>query len=420
MRKGLYTLLALILLSPVTGELWRLPVMGFALLPSDILIPVFIVLWVLYKFKNDRKIRLGRIGSMILIFIGTVLIGFMMNAYRFPSIQMIVAATYLIRTGMYVLLTMVIFDLFHQEKRQYLLKIIISGMVISMLMLVALGFLQLIFFSDFLELGLYLKGWDPHIDRLTSTWLDPNFIAGYLSFMLGLTIALGLYFKHRKNHKWFLVFVMISALGLIALYYTFSRSGYLAFVLTLGILAFFKSRKLFIAAILIIALSFIISPRVQVRLGEAFDSAKALTGVNSQHALDPTARLRVWSWSFAIEMIQDYPWIGVGYNRYPYEIVHRGHGLSSDHNAGGSDSSLLTLWATTGMLGLITYLAIGFVATLSAIKKTWHGNDFNSYLNGGLLAGFGGIMLHSIFVNSLLFPLMMIYLWTGLGLLDAH
>ena len=125
----------------------------------------------------------------------------------------------------------------------------------------------------------------------------------------------------------------------------------------------------------------------------------------------------MWSWQFATEIIKDYPLIGSGYGRYAYEINNRGHGLLSDHSAGGSDSSVLTIWAETGIFGVLSYLAIGFVAAAIAIRRSLK-KDFNSFLNAGLLASFAGLMAHSIFVNSLLFALMMVYIYVGLGVLD--
>ena len=98
--------------------------------------------------------------------------------------------------------------------------------------------------------------------------------------------------------------------------------------------------------------------------------------------------------------------------------IKRGHGLLSDHSSGGSDSSVLTIWAQTGILGVFSYLLIGFVATVVAIKRIWKKSDFDSYLQLGLLSGFAGMMIHSIFVNSLLYALMMVYLWVGLALMD--
>ena len=418
MKKLLYILFGLLILTPITGELWRLPIMGFELLPSDLLIPPLFVVWGIDKIKNDRIIRLGKIGKMIIIFLVVLLITYLINFFRFDAIQMLVAGTYLGRFAMYLILALLAFDLLQRDERGWFKKILLGGMILSMVLISVLGFLQLKFFPSFLELGLYLEGWDPHIGRLLSTWFDPNFIGGYLAFILGIVIALGLYFRHKRDKKWFLIMGVIALIGLVALYFTFSRSGYLALLITLALLALFKSRKLLLASILIVLLAFTFSPRVQERSMEAWDSGKALLGLDSQKPIDPTSQLRVDSWNYAREMIADHPWIGVGYSRYAYEINERGYGLLTDHASGGSDSSLLTIWATTGVFGLLSYLSIGFVAAVVAIRRLWKKSNFRSYLDAGLISGFGGIMVHSVFVNSLLFPLMMVYLLIGLGLLD--
>lgn len=420
-KKLIYILFGLLVLSPVTGELWRISLAGLEFLPSDLLIPPLFALWVMDKLKNDRKLRLGKIGKAVVLFLFVLTITYLINLYRFDSRQMLTAFSYMGRFEMYLVLTIMAFDLLDRDKKEEGHKfrnILLGGMAFGMVLISILGFLQLRFFPSFFALGMQLEGWDPHIGRLLSTWFDPNFIGGYLAFMLGPVIALGLYFRHTWNKKWFFIMTAISFIGLAALYLTYSRSGYLALIVTLGLLAFFKSRKLLVAGFLIILLAFTFSPRVQERSLEAWDSGKALLGLDSQKPLDPTAELRVWSWSFAREIISDHPWIGVGYGRYAFEINERGHGLLSDHASGGSDSSLLTIWATSGVFGLLSYLLIGFTAAFVAIKRMWGKSNFKSYLDAGLVSGFGGVMIHSVFVNSLLFPLMMVYLLVGLGLLD--
>ena len=86
---------------------------------------------------------------------------------------------------------------------------------------------------------MHLEGWDPHIGRLLSTWFDPNFIGGFLGFILSITIALGLYYWKEKRTKLALVLGIIGFIGLIALYLTYSRSGYLTLMAGLGMLTFF-------------------------------------------------------------------------------------------------------------------------------------------------------------------------------------
>lgn len=424
MKHTLYFLFALLLLAPVTGELFRIPVWKFDFLPSDLIIPMIFALWGLDKLRHDPVLRIGKIGKMTVLFLFAITLSYFLNFFRFDLIQMKTAFTLLGRFGMYVVVSLIAFDLLDRDAPRRKVKpgpfrqLLLAVMILSMVLIALLGFLQLKYFPSFLELGLYLSGWDPHVGRLLSTWFDPNFIGGYLAFILSLTIALALYFRHKGKKVYFYGMTAISLFGLTALYFTFSRSGALAMMLALGILAFFKSRKLLIAGVLTFVLIFSFSPRMQERGGEAVDSAKALLALDSQKPLDPTAELRVWSWQFAREIIHDYPFLGAGFGRYPYEINARGHGLLSDHSSGGSDSSLLTIWASTGIFGLLTYLSIAFVAAVLGIRRAWKKNDFHSYVSAGLLAGFGGMMVHSVFVNSLLFALMMVYLWVGLALMD--
>jgi len=418
LKNCLYLLFGLLILAPITGELWHFSFVGLGFLPSDLLIPPLFVVWVIDKIRNDRKLRLGKIGKMIIVFLFTLTLTYLINLYMFPVKEMIVAFSALGRFGMYLILAIITFDLIDRSKWNWFRIFLVGGMIASMFIICILGFLQLLYFPSFYNLGMQLQGWDPHIGRLLSTWFDPNFIGGFLAFMLGPVIAFGLYFRHKRDNKWFLIFAMIALTALLALYLTYSRSGYLALIIVLGLLALFKSRKLLIAGLLIVVMAFTLSPRVQERSVEALNSGKALLGLDIQKPLDPTAELRVWSWQFAWEMIEENPWVGVGYSRYVYEINKRGHGLLSDHAAGGSDSSLLTIWATSGIFGILSYLSIGFVAAAINIKRLWKRNDLRSYLDSGFVAGFGGIMAHSFFVNSLLFALMMVFLLIGLGMLD--
>ncbi len=96
MKKLIYILFGALLLAPVTGELWRLSLMGFEFLPSDLLIPPLFVVWVVDKIKNDRKLRLGKIGKMIVIFLFVVTLTYLINLYRFDLKQMIVAFSVMI------------------------------------------------------------------------------------------------------------------------------------------------------------------------------------------------------------------------------------------------------------------------------------------------------------------------------------
>lgn len=415
-----FILISIILLSPIVGELFRFQFGSFDLLPSDLALLILVFLWIFDKFFLDRKFRIGKIGYAVILFLFYAVFNYLIQLFRFDLVEMKFAFLYLGRIGLYFLFMPILYDIVSRKKDfEWRNKILILSGVTTFL-ITLFGFLQLKWFPDFLALGLHLDGWDPHIGRLVSTWMDPNFIGGYLAFKLCIILGVSLYFLKKKDYKTFFILSIVGFFILSGLYLTFSRSGYLALIAGVGFLALIKARKLVIIGLLVGLLAFSFSSRMQGRVLEAVDSAKGLVGLDEQKPLDPTARLRVWSWTFAGQMIEDYPWLGVGYNRYPFEINQRGHGEITDHSSGGSDSSLLTIWATMGIFGLIFYLGIAFVATFVTLKRTWNQYKFKSYLDSGILAGFVGMMIHSVFVNSLLFSFMMIYLMAGLVFLDER
>lgn len=185
LKKLIYLLFGVLVLSPITGELWRLPVAGLEFLPSDLLIPPLFVLWGVDKLKNDRRLRLGKIGKAVVLFLFVITNSYLINLFRFDGTQMLTAFSHLGRFGMYLVLAIMAFDLLDRDKMGRFRNLLLGGMVLSMVLISLLGFLQLKYFPSFLELGMQLSGWDPHIGRLLSTWFDPNFIGGVPGFCAG-------------------------------------------------------------------------------------------------------------------------------------------------------------------------------------------------------------------------------------------
>ena len=419
MKKILYTLFVLIVLSTVSGELWRVSVAGISLLPTDVLIPPLLALWGLDKWKNDWNLRLGKVGKTTVLFFFILLATYFLNYFRFDTGQMVSGIAYLGRLGMYGVTSLVAFDLLDRDKSGFFKKLLLGSMIAAMVLICILGFLQLKYYPNFHEMAMYLQGWDPHIGRLLSTWFDPNFVGGFLGFMLPITLGIALYFYRKREFKLSFLLGVAAFIGLIALYFTYSRSAYLTLIAGMGFFTLFKSRRLLVAFVILLILGFSLSPRVQQRTIDAYESGKTLIGLETQKPMDPTSRFRVDSWIIASELIRDYPVLGVGYGRYAFEVNERGRGELGIHSSGGSDSSLLNIWAQGGVFSLIAYLAIFFVAAVQAIKRIWGRDDFDSYLQLGFLSGFVGIFVHSFFVNSLLFALIMVYLWLSLAMMDS-
>jgi O-antigen ligase len=158
--------------------------------------------------------------------------------------------------------------------------------------------------------------------------------------------------------------------------------------------------SLFLGILSVIAV-FLFVPRVQERV----------IGIRT---IDETAKLRLVSYNNAFQVIGDHPVIGIGYNLYKYvQVEYNFLEKTSEHSASGSDSSILTIWVTTGTIGLIVYLWL-FMAMLREAWKTWHAQHLDARWRGfglGLFAGLLGLFAHSQFVNGLQYPHLMEMMW---------
>ena len=221
-------LFGLLLLSPVTGEVLRIPLLGFDLLPSDLIIPVLLVVWGIDKIQSDRILRLGRVGKTILFFFAVLVITYSVNLFQFDMGEMISAGAYMARYALYLSLAFVTFDLLQRDKRHRFFKLILVYIGASLIIISALGFLQLTYFPSFLDLGMDVFGWDPHIGRMLSTWFDPNYLGGYLAFVTTLFVSMALYFRQAKDRRLFWGVSVLALIGLVSLYFTYSRSAALA------------------------------------------------------------------------------------------------------------------------------------------------------------------------------------------------
>ncbi|KKR25173.1 MAG: O-antigen polymerase [Candidatus Peregrinibacteria bacterium GW2011_GWE2_39_6] len=193
---------------------------------------------------------------------------------------------------------------------------------------------------------------------------------------------------------------------------TYSRSAYLSFIVGTGLIGLLKSRKLLFGALIACLLLISFSDRAQERINNLYYSAKSIITQEATELPDATARLRVDSWQNTLIIIKDHPILGVGYNAFGF--AQRRYGFVDQietHSSTGSDSSLLTILATTGILGFSAYLWIIVIFFISSLKNK------QNPLAMGFLAGTCGLLIHSIFVNSLLFSPFLIFFYTATGLI---
>ncbi len=405
-------LLYLLLLTLPLGQLGRIPVGGenVNLYLPDVLIPLIIFVWLGYALGIRKKLDLPPLSNFIFLFSFIALIS-LINGKRFIGMgEFLVSAMYFVRWALYAGIYFVVYDLMRGIKGLKGIKatttklLIFSGVVLALA-----GFVQLVVLPDFTKLDPSL-GWDPHRNRLASTFFDPNFVGAYLVLTLTLLFSEVLY-KGIKGLKGIKLGMAI-AIVFVALILTFSRSAWLMFAVSMGVMGVLKSRKLLILALVAFLAAYALVPRVQTRVAGGVDP-------------DDSASARIVSWKDTLEIVKEHPLIGVGFNAFRYAQARYGFFDFKDPLGGragaGSDSSLLLVLATTGVVGLAAFLLMGF----KALWPIWlnFSNPTPPCRQAGslaVLASFAGLLAESNFINSLFYPWIMVWLWTMLALIDPE
>ena len=390
--------LAATIIAAFAGEFGRVELGGISFLLLDLIAPAVLMLWLTRKFLAKEKIELDAVTGSLLIFWAVGILSLLLGSAGLASADFKLALLYFLRFVGISGLIFVARDLTKKETEQVFLTLILGGILFAVA-----GFVLFQILPDFTKAGLTELGWDPHVGRLTSTFLDPNFAAGAFAFLLAL---LGGRFLREKNSGRQVLILTSAGIFGAALLLTFSRSGLLALGVSGLVLGIFGNRRILLAGILVAMLGVAGSPRLAERVGEFSQSVESL-GTASQQVLDPTAQLRVNSWNEGWRIFAEKPLLGVGFGAYKF---HQNFSAADSHAATGSDASLLNVAATTGISGLAIFgIFLWNLAAAHFRAKNW-----------GFLAACAGLLVHSIFVNSLFFAPLALIFFVSAGLLTKR
>jgi O-antigen ligase len=155
---------------------------------------------------------------------------------------------------------------------------------------------------------------------------------------------------------------------------TYSRSTYLCFLLAFTFIAInLKKWKIFLFSFLLITTTLFILPREP---GE---------GTKLERTSSITAKIE--NYKEGLQTFIKSPLIGFGYNNLPFI---RNIQNPDSHANSGFDGSIMTLLATTGIIGTVIFLL--------GLKQFYIKSDF--FKKTFLVI----ILFHSFFANSLLYP----------------
>ena len=396
------------------GEIGRfsLPGMDQEILFLDLFILLSFPFYILRGLVKNHPLHLGKLFIPLLLFICIALFSLLLSLYRYEAKEVVVASFYLLRFIVYAFLSIIALNEKIKPYKLFLFLLIIA------LALSALGFFQFVFFPDFSSMETF--GWDPHIGRLLSTWFDPNFMGGFLSFALLLLLNILFDKKLRKTER---IFFILSAIILfVALVLTFSRSAYVMFIVGI-FLTGLRAPKMLLVFLSLSLLFYLFIPRMQERVNDLAGSMFAFATNSYDYGLDETAKLRVASWEESLSLFSAHPLLGIGYDTMLYEKLNRGDITDPTiHSGSGADSSLLTILVTTGIIGFLSFVWIMF--TLFVIPyKTFRQKTSPPFVKNfalGFIIALIALLVHSFFVNSLLLPFFLVPLFIMVGTLENN
>ncbi|MFH1833092.1 MAG: O-antigen ligase family protein [Candidatus Levyibacteriota bacterium] len=372
------------------GEITRLQFSnGIAFTLNDIFIALTVTVWFIWRLIKRKELKIPLLKP-IMIFAGFGLFSLIINILNLNSFQFLVSFLYLFRWLIYAGIYFVVFDFDPKFKRKIPVFMIIVGMIV-----VLIGFVQYFLYPSLRNL--YYLGWDEHLYRMFSSFLDPNFLGVF--FVLLFLLVFEFFFRTKERQKKILMAVL-SILILVSIYLTFSRSAYAALVIGLTVfLVLENKRKWSLAMFGIIILVLILSLRnSNIENQNLFRTASSIARIDS--SLN------------AIKIIEKNPIFGVGFNAYRYAQIRYGfrgdQSLFSDHAGSGTDNSFLFILATTGILGLSGYLYLTFSIFKNSLK-------LKSTL---LVSSLTSLIIASFFINALFYPFLMQWVWILVGLTE--
>ncbi len=392
----------------IPGLLIRIPFGGGGILLSDIVIPAFAGMWVFKKLFLDQFVKFSKFLLPGFMFGVVALLSWIWGAWDLEFKAQVLSFSYIVRFISILVLAWAASEMVQKkaEIEPFFYKIFaIVGIIILT------GYIQFFVYPDISKFST-VGGFDPHTGRLLGTWMDPNFVAGLLGFFLPLMCAVWYETKSQKNKIILGGFIVCC---LYALFLTFSRSGYLAAMGGLGLFFLFRDPKIILVGIIVATLGLASNERAQKRVGQLAGTLAAVLFQETDE-VDATAKLRVESWSKSLTLFEKYPVLGIGYNTYRYRAAEEGIVDETYFSAGGSDSTLLTVLVTTGIIGFLVFMWFYWSLWIRHFLIYW---STKHSLHLGFVAGWSAILVHSVFVNSLLFPLIFMPILVVLAVLES-
>lgn len=322
---------------------------------------ILILIIAAYTWFTEKSVFETKGKFVTFLIIGIFSLFFSLNFFKLQEI--VIGAGYFVRLTSYALLYFFVKGRFKTKEK---VDLLVKSLITLTFLVTIFGFIQYFFLPDLRALK--ILGWDDHYFRLVSTFLDPTFTG--IIILIGLTLSVFMYLKRKKNY-----YLLIGLLDLLAILLTYSRSTFLALLVSFVYLFFLTKKKVVLLFPLLMLLFIPLLPRPQS------EGAK----------LERTYSIfqKVENYESSLVLIIKSPITGFGFNNIcQAKVDYLGEKNTDSHSCGGLDNSILMIASTTGLLGVIFFLHL-----LTQI-------NFKSLF----AVVFVGVFIHSMFANSLFYP----------------
>lgn len=370
------------------GELLRIQLpssIGIGLI--DLVVFFIFLIWIIFIKKTKYQLF-----KPLVLFTSIAGVSLLLNIKNFESQQILVSSLYLIRFTLYASLYFVFADIgkqFGEKTKKY--------MTISGLLILIIGLLQYFLYPSLKNL--YYLGWDEHMHRLFSSFMDPNFAGVILVLFFVFFFILRDKITRDKKHLSYGILI----LNFIAIVLTYSRGALLMFFSSVFIYSvIIKQWKIIGGTLILFAVLFVaLSPWYYIE--------------NTNLLRTFSTKERIKTSEQALKIFKENP-LGVGFNTYRYAREKYGDRDGSlfgpSHAGAGVDNSFILVLVTTGIPGLIAYVYLLFKMFMLGFSKI--DNRYGLVLAVSLF----GLVINALFLNSLFYSFVMIWVWVLAGLTE--
>lgn len=274
--------------------------------------------------------------------------------------------------------------------------------------------------SSLLGLYQYLRGsytpsawvdvkFEGEITRVVGTFTNPTFFAEMIGLVFPLTLALVL---KRRDIRDRLLLGAYAALQAAALVFTFSRGGWVGFLVSFCLLAVLYERRLLLVGALVVAAGVALGPRI---LLERFLSSFSLA--------DSSNSYRVFIWRGSLALLRSYLFRGVGLGAESFVKIYPEY-MIIQTPAPHAHSTYLEMLIELGLFGFLALAwfflawarqALGFLQLKREGARSWN----EIALPAGAISAVVGHMAHGLVEHTWYSPRITAVFWAYLGIVSG-